>query len=223
MGIPVFGPGPVYVPTLHTTHSCVDHVAPGGVRCLPCSRPSSPTLSTSTRPAGVCNGSWRPSRWWMERCDRTWGNLSTLRRTIWCCSCGPWSRPRQTEYDIFLLVFVTPDHGVTLFGCVVQRRKQWTLLPLQAQYYHHNPHQLPQFTLTFRPVQALTIRAVTGDMVHDIVACGYALPALLPFAVPAGAQTYGILTDEMFHLHIDGALKLLSTMQSHQEISGPTP
>jgi hypothetical protein len=29
----------------------------------------------------------------------------------------------------------------------------------------------------------------------------------LPVAVPAVAQTYGILTDEMFHLHIDGALK----------------
>jgi hypothetical protein len=105
------------------------------------------------------------------------------------------------------LVFVTLDHGGTSFGCVVQRRKQWTLLPLQAQYRHHDPHQLPQFTLAFRPVQELTIRAVTGDMVHDIVVCGYALPALLPVAVPAGAQTYGILTDEMFHLHIDGALK----------------
>jgi hypothetical protein len=31
------------------------------------------------------------------------------------------------------LVFVTPDHGVTSFCCVVQRRKQWTLLPLQEQ------------------------------------------------------------------------------------------
>jgi hypothetical protein len=38
------------------------------------------------------------------------------------------------------LVFVTLDHGVTSLGCVVQRRKQWTLLPLQAQYHHHNPH-----------------------------------------------------------------------------------
>jgi hypothetical protein len=61
--------------------------------------------------------------------------------------------------------------------------------------------------LAFPPVQELTIRAATGDMVHAIVACGYALPALLPVAVPAAAQTYDILTDEMFHLHIDGALK----------------
>jgi hypothetical protein len=42
------------------------------------------------------------------------------------------------------LVYVTANHGVTSFGCVVQRRKQWTLLPLQARY-HHDPHQLPQF------------------------------------------------------------------------------
>jgi hypothetical protein len=105
------------------------------------------------------------------------------------------------------LVFVTPHHGGTSFGCVVQRRKQWTLLPLQARYHHHNLHQLPQFTLAFRPGQELIIREASGDMGHDIVACGYALPALLPVAQPAAAQTYGILTDEMFHLHIDGALK----------------
>jgi hypothetical protein len=105
------------------------------------------------------------------------------------------------------LVFVTPNHRVTSFGCVVQRRKQWTLLSLQAQYHHHSPHQLPQSTLAFGPGHELTIRAATGDMVHDIMACGYALPALLPVAQPAVAQTYGILTDEMFHLHIDGALK----------------
>jgi hypothetical protein len=105
------------------------------------------------------------------------------------------------------LVFVTTDQGLTSFGCVVQRRKHWTLLPLQAQYHHHDPHQLPQFTLAFWPGRELTIREACGDMVHDIVACGYALPALLPVAVPAVPQTYGILTDEMFHLHIDGALK----------------
>jgi hypothetical protein len=75
-----------------------------------------------------------------------------------------------------LLGFVTPDHNGTLFGCVVQRRKQWTLLPFLAQSHHHNPHQLPQFTLAFRPGQELTIREASGDMMHDIVACGYALP-----------------------------------------------
>jgi hypothetical protein len=81
------------------------------------------------------------------------------------------------------------------------------LLPLQAQYDHNDPHQLPQFTLAFRPGQELTIREASGYMVHGIVACGYALPALLPVALPTGAQTYGILTNEMFHLHIDGSLK----------------
>jgi hypothetical protein len=105
------------------------------------------------------------------------------------------------------LVYVTHEHGVTSFGCAVQRRKQWTLLPLQAQYHHHDPHQLPQFRLAFRPGQELIIREASGDMAHVIVACGYALPALLQVAQPAAAQTYGILTDEMLHLHIDGALK----------------
>jgi hypothetical protein len=106
------------------------------------------------------------------------------------------------------LVFVTLNHDRTLLGCVVQRRKQLTLFPLQqAQYHHHEPHHLPRFTLAFRPVQELIIRGATGDIVHGIVACGYALPALLPVAVPAAAQTYGILTSEMFHLHKDGALK----------------
>jgi hypothetical protein len=105
------------------------------------------------------------------------------------------------------LVYVTHEHGVTSFGCVVQRRKQWTLLPLQARYHHHDPHQLPQFTLAFRLGQELIIREASGDMAHVIVACGYALPALLPVAQPAAEQTYGILTDEMLHLHIDGALK----------------
>jgi hypothetical protein len=105
------------------------------------------------------------------------------------------------------LVYVTHEHGVTLFGCVVQRRKQWTLLPLQARCHHHDPHQLPQFTLAFRPGQELIVRKASGDMAHVIVACGYALPALLPVAQPAAAKTYGILTNEMLHLHIDGALK----------------
>jgi hypothetical protein len=105
------------------------------------------------------------------------------------------------------LVYMTSEHGVTSFGCVVQRRKQWTLLPLQARYHHHNPHQLPQFTLAFRPGQELIIREASGDMAHVIVACGYALPVLLPVAQPTVAQTYGILTDDMLHLHIDGALK----------------
>jgi hypothetical protein len=105
------------------------------------------------------------------------------------------------------LVFVTVEHGVTLFGCVVQRRKQWTLLPLQAEYHHEHIHQLPQFTLALRLGAEITIREVRGDIVHNIVACGYALPALLPVAIPAVAQKYGILTNEMFHLHIDGALK----------------
>jgi hypothetical protein len=105
------------------------------------------------------------------------------------------------------LVFVTAHHGGTSFGCVVQRRKQWTLLPLQARYHHHDPHQLPQFTLAFRPGQELIIREASGDMAQNIVACGYVLPALLQVAQPAAAQTYGILTDKMLHLHIDGALK----------------
>jgi hypothetical protein len=105
------------------------------------------------------------------------------------------------------LVYVTHEHGVTSFGCVVQRRKQWTLLPLQARYHHHDLHQFPQFMLAFRPGHELIIREASGDMTHVIVACGYALPALLPVAQPAAAQTYGILTDEMLHLHIDGALK----------------
>jgi hypothetical protein len=105
------------------------------------------------------------------------------------------------------LVSVTPHHGVTSFGCVVQRRKQWTLLPLRARYHHPDPHQLPQFTLAFCPGQELIIREASGDMGQNDVACGYALYVLLPVAQPAAAQTYGILTNEMFHLHIDGALK----------------
>jgi hypothetical protein len=86
------------------------------------------------------------------------------------------------------LVYVTHKHGVTSFGCVVQRRKQWILLPLQARYHHHDPHQLPHFTVAFRLGQEHIIREASGDMTQVIVACGYALPALLPVTQPAATQ-----------------------------------